>query len=113
KELGVQLAIDDFGAGYSSLSYLRRFPVDALKIDRAFISRMEQDVENLEIVRTIMELARNLGIDVIAEGAETPSEISRLKTLHCEYAQGFYFAKPLDASSVENLLKQQSCDAVR
>jgi EAL domain-containing protein (putative c-di-GMP-specific phosphodiesterase class I) len=104
KRLGVRLSIDDFGTGYSSLSYLRRFPIDTLKIDRSFISHIDDHEENRQIVRTIMHLAANLGMDVIAEGAETPQEIDHLKELHCEYVQGYYFFRPLDQLGVETLL---------
>jgi diguanylate cyclase (GGDEF)-like protein len=94
--LGVRLSIDDFGTGYSSLSYLNRFPVDTLKIDRSFISRMNQADENLQIVRTIVTLAGNLGMQVIAEGVETEDQLNQLKLLKCQYAQGYLFSKPLD-----------------
>lgn len=104
KELGVQLYIDDFGTGYSSLSYLHRFPIDTLKIDRSFVSRMNGDGENLEIVRTIVELAHNLGLDVIAEGVETAEQLAQLRTLQCEYAQGYLFSKPLAVEAVETLM---------
>jgi diguanylate cyclase (GGDEF)-like protein/PAS domain S-box-containing protein len=95
KKLGIQLAIDDFGTGYSSLSYLHRFPIDTLKIDRSFINRIDIDGENLEIVRTIVTLAWNLGMDVIAEGVETAKQLAQLKALKCEYAQGYFFARPM------------------
>jgi len=108
KQLGVQLAIDDFGTGYSSLSYLRRFPIDTLKIDRSFVTRMDHDVENLEIVRAILGLARNLGMDVVAEGAEAAGEVSHLKVLECDYAQGYFFSKPVDSATIEVLLKRQA-----
>ena len=108
KQIGFQLAIDDFGTGYSSLIYLRRFPIDTLKIDRSFVSRMDANSENLEIVRTILELARNLNMDVVAEGAETAADVHHLKDLRCDYAQGFFFSKPLDAESLETLLRQRS-----
>ncbi|WP_206603123.1 GGDEF/EAL domain-containing response regulator [Leptolyngbya ohadii] len=94
RQIGVQLAIDDFGTGYSSLSYLHRLPIDTLKIDRSFISKIDQDGEQLAIVRTIITLAWNLGMEVIAEGIETPKQLAQLKALRCEYGQGFLFAKP-------------------
>src|SRR4029434_4040714 len=81
RTLGVQLSIDDFGTGYSSLSYLHRFPVNTLKIDRSFISRMSAGDENTEIVRTIMTLANNLGMDVVAEGVETQKQLAHLKEM--------------------------------
>jgi EAL domain-containing protein (putative c-di-GMP-specific phosphodiesterase class I) len=101
--LGVQLHIDDFGTGYSSLSYLHRFPINALKIDHSFVSRMGID-ENLEIVRTIMNLARNLGMDVIAEGVETKEQVAQLKALSCDFAQGFFFSKPVDCRLAQRLI---------
>ncbi|HZH29614.1 MAG TPA: EAL domain-containing protein [Pyrinomonadaceae bacterium] len=104
RSLGVGLSIDDFGTGYSSLSYLHRFPVNTLKVDRSFVSRMTSGDENLEIVRTIVTLARNLGMDVVAEGIETGEQLAQLKALKCEYGQGYFFAKPLDAAGAGELL---------
>jgi EAL domain-containing protein (putative c-di-GMP-specific phosphodiesterase class I) len=95
--LGMGISIDDFGTGYSSLSYLHRFPVNTLKVDRSFISRMGALDENSEIVRTIITLASNLGMEVVAEGVETERQDSQLKALGCEYAQGFLYSAPLDA----------------
>ncbi len=108
KQLGVRLSIDDFKTGYSSLSSQRRFPIDTLKIDRSFICQMDAHEENREIVRTIMMLARNLGMEVIAEGAETPGEVSHLQSLACQYVQGYFFYKPLDTTDVEAVLQQQA-----
>jgi PAS domain S-box-containing protein len=104
KALGVRLSIDDFGTGYSSLSRLRRIPVDTLKIDRAFIMNMDTDPENREIVRTIIMLAHNLGLKVVAEGTETDSQINQLKELNCEMAQGYRFSKPADDQAMLKLL---------
>ncbi len=104
RDLGVQLSIDDFGTGYSSLSYLHRFPIDTLKIDRSFVIRMIDNNENLEIVRTIVMLAQNLGMDVIAEGVETKEQLALLRKLKCENGQGYYFSKPLDVKAAETLL---------
>lgn len=95
RELGIELSIDDFGTGYSSLSYLHRFPLDNLKIDRSFVSQINNK-ENLEIVRTIIALARSLELEVVAEGIETVAQMTELRKLTCEYGQGYYFAKPLD-----------------
>ena len=106
KRLGVRLSIDDFGTGYSSLSYLRRFPMDTLKIDRSFVRNLSSNPENLEIVRTIMSLARNLGMDVVAEGAETADEIEQLKALECDFSQGYFFSKPVDSEQADNLLRK-------
>lgn len=107
KRLGIQVSIDDFGTGYSSLSYLRRLPIDTLKIDRSFVRHIDADEESREIVRTIMMLAHNLNMDVIAEGAETSEEISHLKKLNCEYAQGYFFFKPSDSTTIEAILHRQ------
>jgi len=107
KTLGVCLSIDDFGTGYSSLSRLHRIPVNTLKIDRAFISHMDSDSENHEIVRIIIMLAHNLGLKVVAEGTETESQISLLKQLDCEMAQGYFFSRPVDEQSISKLLAGQ------
>jgi diguanylate cyclase (GGDEF)-like protein/PAS domain S-box-containing protein len=101
KSLGVKIALDNFGTGYSSLSYLHRFPLDSLKIDRSFVARM---LEDDEIVRTILSLGRNLGLKVIAEGAETEEQIEKLQNLGCELAQGYYFSVPINAQEATDLL---------
>ncbi len=108
RDLGVQLSIDDFGTGYSSLSYLHRFPVTTLKIDRSFIGRMGTGDENSEIVRTIMTLAGNLGMDVVAEGVETEDQLTQLTALKCEYGQGYLFSKPVNAAAAQALLQQRA-----
>ena len=100
KALGVQLSIDDFGTGYSSLGYLHRFPVNTLKIDRSFVGRIGEAAENIEIVRTIISLAENMGMEVVAEGVETLSQLSQLRKLKCQYGQGYLFSRPVDAESV-------------
>jgi diguanylate cyclase (GGDEF)-like protein/PAS domain S-box-containing protein len=104
RALGLRISIDDFGTGYSSLSHLRRFPIDTLKIDRSFVNQMGEDDENAEIVRTIIGLAQNLGMDVVAEGVETPEQLATLKSLGCEYGQGYFFAKPLDFQRAEQFI---------
>jgi diguanylate cyclase (GGDEF)-like protein len=104
KALGILLAIDDFGTGYSSLSYLHRFPLDTLKIDRSFISGTDQAGDEMEIAKTIMPMASNLRLDVIAEGVETVEQVDLLKKLRCKYAQGYFFSKPLAAEEVAELL---------
>lgn len=106
QDLGIHLAIDDFGTGYSSLSYLHRFPIDTLKIDRSFISKIDSDGEQLAIVRTIITLAWNLGMDVIAEGVETPKQLAQLRALHCDYAQGYLFCKPVSPTEVSQLMNE-------
>ncbi|CAD5977617.1 putative signaling protein PA1727 [Planktothrix tepida] len=102
KSLGLKLSIDDFGTGFSSLSYLPRFPIDTIKIDRSFVGQMETDDggENLAIVRTIIRLAHALNKDVVAEGVETASQLAQLRSLGCEYAQGYFFLKPVPADIV-------------
>jgi EAL domain-containing protein (putative c-di-GMP-specific phosphodiesterase class I) len=99
KALGVQLSVDDFGTGYSSLSYLHRFPLDSLKIDQSFVSRIGEADENGEIVRTIVTLAENMGMDVVAEGIETLGQLSELRRLNCRYGQGYLFARPLETTA--------------
>lgn len=107
KALGVQLSIDDFGTGYSSLGYLHRFPVNTLKIDRSFVGRIGEAAENIEIVRTIVSLADNMGMDVVAEGVETLSQLSQLRKLNCQYGQGYLFSRPVDAESLTSLLTKK------
>jgi diguanylate cyclase (GGDEF)-like protein/PAS domain S-box-containing protein len=103
RSLGIRLSMDDFGTGYSSLSYLHRFPIHTLKIDRSFVSGCGAGEEN-EIVRTIIMLARNMGMEVVAEGVETPEQLASLRDLNCEYGQGFFFSHPLDAETTTGLL---------
>jgi len=105
KSLGIRLAIDDFGTGYSSLSYLHRFPLDTLKIDRSFISGGGEG-DTMEIARTIMPMAKNLRLDVVAEGVETLEQVALLKRLQCKYAQGYYFSKPLAPEEVALTLSE-------
>jgi len=99
RDLGVQLLIDDFGTGYSSLASLHSFPIDSLKIDRSFVSRMEFEDEKAEIVRIILALASKLDLDVVAEGVETAEELDMLRALECPHGQGFYFSSALDNES--------------
>jgi EAL domain-containing protein (putative c-di-GMP-specific phosphodiesterase class I) len=105
RRLGVKLYIDDFGTGYSSLSYLHRLPVDALKIDRSFISAMDQRDEHSEIVGTILTLARTLRMDVAAEGIETAEQVSRLRALDCHFGQGYFFSHPLGQLAAGGLIR--------
>jgi diguanylate cyclase (GGDEF)-like protein len=111
RALGVELSIDDFGTGYSSLSYLQRFPVSTLKIDRSFVSRMTESEGTAEIVKTIMTLAQNLGMGVVAEGVETELQREQLKALECEFGQGYYFARPMDDDDAEELLRSRLKEA--
>src|SRR5574341_27150 len=105
KELGVQLYIDDFGTGYSSLNYLHRLPIDGLKIDRSFIWRMGDHGENQQIVKTIMSLANDMNIDVIAEGVETASQVAQIMLLDCKFGQGYLFSKPVDSAKARVLIE--------
>ncbi len=105
--LGIRLSIDDFGTGYSSLSYLHQFPIDTLKIDGSFINKVDVDVEKIEIVRTIVALAWNLGMDVVAEGVETNKQMYQVKSLKCDFGQGYLFSKPLDSQMAETLIATQ------
>ena len=106
KKLTVRLALDDFGTGYSSLSHLRRFPLDTLKIDRSFVMRMVSETRDQELVRIIITLAHTLGMDVVAEGVETAAHADSLRSLKCEYAQGFHYAAPLPAAAAGALLRE-------
>ncbi|MBD0299450.1 MAG: EAL domain-containing protein, partial [Nitrososphaera sp.] len=108
KELGIELHIDDFGTGYSSLSYLHRFPISALKIDRSFIKHLDTSSKYAEIVRTIITLAYNLGIDVIAEGVETIAQLQQVKRWQCKYGQGYFFSQPAVVSVASALIQHQS-----
>lgn len=106
KRRDIQLSIDDFGIGYSSLAYLRTFPIDTIKIDKSFIIDMVTNRDNLEIVRTIAALAQNLSLDVIAEGVEAADQLAQLRALGIEYAQGYMFSRPLDTTAITALLRQ-------
>ena len=104
KALGVRFALDDFGTGYSSLSYLKRLPVSLLKIDRSFVERLGQDAEDEVLVTGIVYVASALGLRVVAEGVETPEQLSWVKSLGCELVQGHYFSEPLPSEAAEELL---------
>lgn len=105
RDAGMGIAIDDFGTGYSSLSYLYYFPIQTLKIDQSFIRAMEKDNRSLELVRSIIGLGQNMGLNIIAEGVETREEAAILRDMGCEAAQGYHFAKPLPEQKVIDLLK--------
>jgi diguanylate cyclase (GGDEF)-like protein len=106
KQLGVRVAIDDFGTGYSSLAYLQRFPVDALKIDRSFISRMRQDPEGETLIRTLVQLGKSMAIETLAEGIEQAHELSLLQGESCDTGQGFLFARPLSVEDCATFLSK-------
>ena len=106
RERNIQLAIDDFGTGYSSLSYLDRFPLDTLKIDRSFVSRLNKANQTSMIVKATLELAHNLGFNVVAEGVETQQQGEQLRDWGCEFAQGYFYAKPLSAEAAWQFLDQ-------
>ncbi|WP_009631308.1 putative bifunctional diguanylate cyclase/phosphodiesterase [Synechocystis sp. PCC 7509] len=112
KSLGIILCLDDFGTGYSSLSYLHRFPIDILKIDRSFVLGMnnhdDDDNSKIKIIQTILALAANMGIEVVAEGVETKEQLMKLKALKCQYAQGYFFSKAVNTKAIEDLLAAQS-----
>ena len=108
KKTGVQLSMDDFGTGYSSLSYLHRLPFDTLKIDRSFVYSVGDNGENSEILQTIISLAKNLRMRVIAEGIETEAQLALLQNLGCDYGQGYLMSKPLPKDELENLLYQKT-----
>jgi diguanylate cyclase (GGDEF)-like protein len=112
KRLGIRLAIDDFGTGYSSLTYLQRFPIDILKIDKSFVDGLGgENVEESAVARTIVSLAKTLKLETIAEGVERSEHVRELQTLQCDIAQGFFFARPLDARSLEALMDQPDTPA--
>lgn len=107
KKLGVRLALDDFGVGYSSLSYLRRFPLDKLKIDQSFICDITQDGNDAALVRAIIAMGHHLGMRVVAEGVETAAQYGYLKRNHCDEFQGYYFSRPLAAVDIPELLRRR------
>jgi len=104
RALGVRIHLDDFGTGYSSLAYLQNFPIDALKIDRSFVSSSGPGLANTEIVRAIIALARSLSLTLTAEGVETQEQRERLRGLACANGQGYYFSRPVDAAAAANLI---------
>jgi diguanylate cyclase (GGDEF)-like protein len=110
KKLGVRIAIDDFGTGYSSLAHLQKFPVDALKIDRSFITRLTQDPEGETLIRTLVQLGKALSIETLAEGIEQQGELSVLRDEQCDSGQGFLFARPLDVPAAETFFRDWVAD---
>ena len=102
--MGTNISIDDFGTGYSSLAYLKQLPVDEIKIDRSFVTEMDKDENDKTIVHAVIELARNLGHKVVAEGVESKEAMDMLATLKCDYVQGFYTSPPLSPDEFSELL---------
>ena len=108
RELGIEINIDDFGTGYSNLSYLMQMPISTLKIDRSFISPINEDGGNTEIVETIIMLARKMGMKVVAEGVENEAQVGQLKRLNCESAQGYYFSQPMNFEDVQQFFNEKT-----
>jgi EAL domain-containing protein (putative c-di-GMP-specific phosphodiesterase class I) len=104
KSLGLQIAIDDFGTGYSSLTYLRQFPIDVLKIDQSFVGGIEDSREAAAIVRTLIHLGSELGIDTVAEGIEEPGQLMALRGQSCQLGQGYWFARPMPAEAIDTFV---------
>ena len=107
RNMGIQLHIDDFGTGHSSLSYLQLFPISALKIDRSFINKLTANGNNQEIITHIVSLAKSLNFDVIAEGVEMEHQLAKIKNLHCGYGQGFFFARPMAFNAIDVWMQEQ------
>ena len=108
--MGIRLAIDDFGTGYSSLAYLKRLPVDEIKIDRSFVMHMSEDEDNATIVRSTIDLGQNLGLQVVAEGVETAEVWEKLTSLGCNVAQGYYLSRPVPADDLRDWLRERAAD---
>ena len=100
KKLGIKIALDDFGIGYSAINYLKKFPIDLLKIDRSFIANIDKDQVDLAITKTLIDLAHALGMKVVAEGVETYTQYSILNDLQCDEIQGFLFGKPISSGKI-------------
>ncbi len=106
QRLGIQFHLDDFGTGYSALSYLQQFPIQTIKIDRSFVSRMGDNHHNTELVRAVIMMAHDLGMDAVAEGVETAEQLTQLKRLSCNYGQGYLMGRPVDKDGIEKLLTE-------
>ena len=106
KDRNIRLYLDDFGTGYSSLSYIHNFPFDTLKIDRSFVTKMSTGQEHIGMVKTIIAVAKNFNMEVIAEGVETKEQLEILDELGCKNIQGYYFSKPVTVEEAEKMLKE-------
>jgi EAL domain-containing protein (putative c-di-GMP-specific phosphodiesterase class I) len=102
----VSLALDDFGTGYSSLSYLSRFPVDILKIDRSFVASLGGESEESALVRSVVQLAASMNLKTVAEGIELPAQLERVRALGCDFGQGYWLARPMDAIRATVLVRE-------
>ena len=109
-QFGLKLAIDDFGTGYSNLSYLRRFPIDRLKIDQSFIRNIEREPVNVDIVKAIIALGKSMSMELVAEGVETQSELALVKSMGCQFVQGYFYSRPLPASEFEQWIRDEESD---
>lgn len=107
-KLGISIAMDDFGTGYSSLSYLRNYPFNVLKIDRSFVNDITVDSSDRELINAAIAMAHGLNLKVVAEGVETKEQLDVLKTMGCDYAQGYLFGKPMPASDMTAMVKSFS-----
>jgi EAL domain-containing protein (putative c-di-GMP-specific phosphodiesterase class I) len=112
KELGIEIAIDDFGTGHSSMNYLKKFPVDRLKIDKSFVDNAHTDPQDLAIVDAILTMASAFDIDTIAEGIEYPEQVNVLKSKQCMEGQGYHFSKPLSVREFEAFMMKHFKDRV-
>ena len=112
KEMGIHLSIDDFGTGYSSLSYLKTFPIHTLKIDQSFTRNIYADPKDASLVETIIAMAHNLDLKVIAEGVETEEQLQFLQQKQCNEAQGYYFSRPISAEELGVILQERSVSEV-
>jgi EAL domain-containing protein (putative c-di-GMP-specific phosphodiesterase class I) len=112
-DAGIEIALDDFGTGFASLSHIKKFPIDRLKVDRSFVRDMETNPDNLAIVRTIIQLGSSLGIAITAEGVETKHQLTLLRTMGCDCIQGFLFSRPLDPAAIPGFVARgQASDAL-